>query len=150
MQLTTEDIQRNLNEKAFATVVTRLGEEMSSRSMLFAYEEGHGVFLLTQKTTAKVKHMGDEPVGLVHVGEVKENLPESFDISIRGRFKFLDAASPTFEQGISALAAKNAMIGDLAKSPMIDDYALILMEVDTIEGWTYQQFVDGAPKTTIS
>ena len=150
MTLGMDQIKQTLAEESFATVVTKSGDGLASRTMLFAYDSADGIYLLTQKVTHKVGQIAANAEGLVHLGRLTEDLVSSFDISMQGQFRRVESGAPEFGQGTDLLAAKNGQIRALMGSAMADDYVMFRFQVESIEGWTYQQALDGQPKTNLS
>lgn len=150
MSLTQQEIEQHLSEQSFATVVTREGEQLASRTMLFGYAPPSSVFLITRRETGKVQQIKAASAGLIHVGALADDLSSSYDISIRGGFELVEPGAEVYREGIEVLARKNAMVRDIAGSSMRDDYALLRLRVDEILGWTYRQALEGAPKTRVS
>ena len=80
MLLTEEGIVRRLRDSHFATIVTRSDESLASRTMLVAYVPEQGVFLLTRVVTDKIKQISKNSEGLIHVGEISDDLTKEMSI----------------------------------------------------------------------
>ena len=149
MNLTREDIIRKLNEEIFAALITIRKTKLASRTMMFGYLKGVGIFFLTLKITKKIKDIEYSPVGIIHLSKIEDNLPLSWNISIPGKIEECKPDSPHYKSGFDALAKKNPQIKDLFNSDMKDNYSLLLFRIKEIQGWTYEQCISGVNNTVV-
>lgn len=149
MVMTEEMIDEKLNQNLFATLVTANKTAFFSRSMLFGYSKGNGIFFLTHKGTDKLADIACNPTGLVHVAQIETELSLSYDISISGTFGICGESSNLYQEGIQSLGKKNPQLLAMLNSAAKNDYELIHFKINEIRGWTYYQIIGGMPKTIV-
>jgi len=149
MELKEETILKKLDEQAFATIVTNSKEGLASRTMLFGFSKGNGIFLLTQKTTGKMEHLKNSQLGLLHISGIEQDITQSYDISASGRFEECSSTSSLYRLGFETLSKKNGQVMFILDSPAKDNYALLLLRIESLKGWNYYQSSSGLPKTIV-
>ena len=150
MTLTEEMIHEKLEQNFFATLVTKNGAGLNSRTMTYGYLPKTGIFILTQKSSEKVNEIGNDPVGLFHISQIESDIAQSYDISISGTFERCEESSPYYKDGFEAIGKKNPQVLYLLNSEAKADYELLLFHIKEIKGWNYFQAINHMPKTIIS
>lgn len=150
MSISQQEIQAQLSQASFGTLVTRDQESLFSRSMLFAYDGVRDFFFVTHRSRDKLGQIHRDGQGLLHVGVLAPNVVSSCDVRATGRIEEIDPPGAEFARGVELLGQKNAMIRDLMASSAGEDYALLRLRADEIVGWSYQQAVDQLPKTRLA
>jgi len=149
MILNEETVLRKLKEHYYATVITAGKNKLSSRTMMYSFDEDDGIYLITQKGTSKLDEIMASPTGLLHISNIEKDINLSYDISIKGRFSLITPKSSHFAKGFMELSKKNPEALEIFNSEKVAEWVLILFKISEINGWDYQQGIHRQEKTKV-
>lgn len=149
MILTEELIYEKIGQNMYAIMVTVGNDQLTSRTMTYGFSPGKGLFFLTHKGSGKLAYLANNPNGLLHIFSQDGDISSAYDISIAGTFERCEESSAYYREGFEALGKKNPQVLSLLNSSAKADYELLLFHIGEIRGCSYEQAINGLPKTII-
>jgi hypothetical protein len=131
------------------TFSTKHGNELNSRTMMFACQEDLRVFyLVTHEGTEKIKDLEKDPAAALCVLSTSDKLDDYSDTAVVGTCTLLrDFHHPDVQAGFKLLAAKSTTMQLLYNSGNMGEYCMIKMQINKITFRVYRDIILNVPKT---